>query len=105
MGYEITLRDRSIELVEGANAFAHDKSMTTFYLTGNARNTVDCWSSALACIRTEEILMIRQLHSAATTAATTARPGHQVAEERDSGRGEEQGVGSAEDGVRHLALA
>ncbi|MEZ5322290.1 MAG: hypothetical protein R2698_09495 [Microthrixaceae bacterium] len=71
MGYEITLRDRTTELVADADTYAHDKSMTTFYRTANARRTVDCWATPLASVRTEEILLIR-LHEAV---ACTAAPG------------------------------
>ena len=72
MGYEITLRDRSIELVNDADAFAHEKSMTTFYRTANSRQTIDCWSVPLASVRTDEILMIRQVELALATAAAPA---------------------------------
>ncbi len=57
----VTLRDHSVETVAGADAYAHERVMTTFYRTGNARGAVDCWSSALASFRTDEILMIRRV--------------------------------------------
>ena len=59
MGFEITLRDRTVELVVEADTYAHEKAMTTFYRTCNARRTVDCWSVPLASVRTDEILMIK----------------------------------------------
>lgn len=65
MGFEVTLRDNSTEFVEGADAFVHDKSMTTFYRTGNDRHAVDCWSVATAAIRTDDVRMIR-LHEGET---------------------------------------
>ena len=34
--------------------------MTTFYRTGNARRSIDCWSVPVASVRTDEILMIRE---------------------------------------------
>ncbi len=60
-GFEITLRDRTTESIGGADTFAHEKAMTTFYRTNNARRTVDCWSVPVASVRTDEILMIREL--------------------------------------------
>ncbi len=60
MRFEVTLRDQTAELIDGADAFSHDKSMTTFYRTGNERSAVDCWSVAVAAVRTDEILMIRR---------------------------------------------
>jgi len=58
MGYEITLRDRTRLLVDEADAFAHERTMTTFYRTANARHSVDCWAVPLASVRTDEILMV-----------------------------------------------
>jgi hypothetical protein len=59
MGYTVTLRDRSNEIVDGADAFCHERVMTTFFRTNNSRGAVDCWATALASFRTDEILMIR----------------------------------------------
>jgi len=59
MTYTVTLRDRTTETVEGADAFTHERVMTTFYRTANLRQAVDCWSTPLASFRTDEILMIR----------------------------------------------
>jgi hypothetical protein len=60
MGFDIMLRDNSTERVDGADAFAHERSMTTFYRTGNDRHAIDCWSVATAAVRTDQILMIRR---------------------------------------------
>lgn len=60
MGFEITLRDKSTEFIDEADAFAHEKSMTTFYRTANSRQTIDCWAISLASVRTDQILMIRR---------------------------------------------
>ncbi|NLA35010.1 MAG: hypothetical protein GX868_04890 [Actinobacteria bacterium] len=59
MAFEITFLDRTTHLIADADTFNHDKSMTTFYRTGNARGTIDCWSTPVASIRTDEILMVR----------------------------------------------
>lgn len=61
MSYTVTLRDRSVERVEEADAFSHERVMTTFYRTANTRGAVDCWSVPLASFRTDEILMIRRV--------------------------------------------
>ena len=68
MAFEITLRDRTVELVGDADTYAHEKSMTTFYRTNNARRTVDCWSVPVASVRTDEILLIKVADDAATAA-------------------------------------
>ena len=68
MAFQITLRDRSVEIVDEADTFAHDKSMTTFYRTGNARRSIDCWSVPVASVRTDEILLIREVADASTSA-------------------------------------
>jgi hypothetical protein len=60
MTYTVTLRDRTLELVDGADAFSHERLMTTFFRTNNDRGAVDCWSVPLASFRTDEILMIRR---------------------------------------------
>ena len=60
MTYTVTLRDRTQELVDGADAFSHERLMTTFFRTNNDRGAVDCWSVPLASFRTDEILMIRR---------------------------------------------
>ncbi|MFN8051309.1 MAG: hypothetical protein U0Q22_07740 [Acidimicrobiales bacterium] len=63
MPFQITLRDRSVEIIDEADTFAHDKTMTTFYRTGNARRAIDCWSVPVASVRTDEILMIREVET------------------------------------------
>lgn len=69
MAFEITFLDRTVQLVDDADTFAHDKSMTTFYRTGNARGTIDCWSIPVASVRTDEILMVRSVEAAAARVA------------------------------------
>lgn len=64
MAFEITFLDRTTHHIADADTFNHDKSMTTFYRTGNARGTIDCWSIPVASIRTDEILMVRAAQEA-----------------------------------------
>ena len=61
--FSITLRDHSTESIDGADTSFHEKVMTTFYRTDNARGAVDCWSTAMASFRTDEILAIRRLEA------------------------------------------
>lgn len=68
MTYAVTLRDRTVETVEGADAFAHEKLMTTFYRTSNSRRAIDCWATPLASFRTDEILMVRTCEAPAAQA-------------------------------------
>lgn len=58
--YEVTLRDRSVELVVGADAYQQEGPMTTFFHLGEGRDVVDCWSTRVASIRTADILIVRR---------------------------------------------
>jgi hypothetical protein len=58
--YEVTLKDRTIELVDGADAYQQEGQMTTFFATKDSRQVVDCWSSRVASFRTSEILIVRR---------------------------------------------
>lgn len=59
--FQITLKDRSVERIEGADAYQQEGSMTTFFRTGSGRNVVDTWSTRMASFRTSEVIMIRRL--------------------------------------------
>ncbi|MEJ5254931.1 MAG: hypothetical protein WHS89_06235 [Acidimicrobiales bacterium] len=63
--YQVTLRDRTVELVEGADAYQQEGQMTTFFATTSGRRVIDCWSTRVASFRTSEILAIRRLEHAA----------------------------------------
>ena len=75
--FSITLRDHTTESIDGADTYVHEKVMTTFYRTDNARGAVDCWSTAMASFRTDEILAIRRIEDAheAGAAASATYPG------------------------------
>lgn len=70
--YTVTLRDRTVEQIHGADAYATERTLTTFFRTANARGAVDCWSVAVASFRTDEILSIRRCES--DSAALDGRP-------------------------------
>ncbi len=57
--FSVTLRDGATEEVVGADAYAQEQSMTTFFRT-DGRRTVDCWAVRMASFRTEQILAVRR---------------------------------------------
>lgn len=71
--YEVTLRDRTVECVEGADAYQQEGPMTTFFRT-EGRSTVDSWSTRVASVRTVDVLLIRRREAvAAADGLTTLR--------------------------------
>lgn len=67
--YQITLKDRSTERIDGADAFQQEGPMTTFFRSGSGRSVVDTWSTRLASYRTSELFAIRRLDAMVTPAA------------------------------------
>jgi hypothetical protein len=61
--YEVTLRDRTVEFIDGADSYRQEGSMTTFFNRGEGREVVDCWSTRVASFRTSEVLIIRRIPS------------------------------------------
>ena len=59
--YQITMKDRTMERIEGADAYQQEGQMTTFFQTGSGRNVVDTWSTRVASFRTSEVVVIRRL--------------------------------------------
>jgi hypothetical protein len=59
--YEITLKDRTIEAVEAADAYRQEGQMTTFFATHDHRHVVDFSSERVASFRTSEVIIIRRL--------------------------------------------
>jgi hypothetical protein len=59
--YAVTLKDQTIEVIEGADAYQQEGQMTTFFCTATGRQVVDCWSTRVASFRTSEILIIRRV--------------------------------------------
>ena len=66
VGYEVVLKDRTVERIDGADAYQQEGPMTTFFATGPGRQVVDCWSSRLASFRTSEIIIIRRVDAPST---------------------------------------
>ena len=58
--YEVTLTEETIE-VRGADAYAPDGRMTTFYKCRADRDTVDSWSTRIASFRTADIVRIMRV--------------------------------------------
>ena len=69
--YEVTLRDRTVECVEGADAYQQEGPMTTFFCT-EGRSTVDSWSTRVASVRTADVLLIRRSAAGAAADGLTA---------------------------------
>jgi hypothetical protein len=62
MAFEITLTDESTEEVHGADSYAQEGPLTTFF--GNDRpRPLDSWSVKVASFRTDRIAKIRRLVS------------------------------------------
>lgn len=63
--FEIVLRDRTVEIVEGADAYQQEGPMTTFFRVGEGRSVVDCWATRMASFRTADLVMVRRIESEA----------------------------------------
>jgi hypothetical protein len=71
--FEVMLQDRSVELVEGADAYQQEGPMTTFFRRGDGRDLIDSWSVRMASFRTADLLVVRRRESVAASAATPLR--------------------------------
>jgi hypothetical protein len=78
--FEVILRDRSVESVEGADAYQQEGPMTTFFRRGDGRDVIDSWSTRVASFRTADLLVVRR-HEAGVGAGArpTAEPVHALA--------------------------
>ncbi len=70
--YQVTLKDRTVEWIDDADAYQQEGQMTTFFALGDERRVVDCWSTRLASFRTSEILIIRRRGDQGTYAPSQA---------------------------------
>jgi hypothetical protein len=71
--FVVTLLDRTVHEVAGADAYLHEGQMTTFFRTDAARQVVDSWATRLFSVRTSEILTIRRVDETVAAAETTRR--------------------------------
>jgi hypothetical protein len=58
--FEVMLRDRSVETVDGADAYQQEGTMTTFFRRGHGREVIDSWSTRIASFRTADLLVVRR---------------------------------------------
>jgi hypothetical protein len=63
--YEVKLKDGTVEMIEGADAYQPDGQFTTFFAIEAGRSTVDCWSVRIASIRSAEIVAVWRRAAAA----------------------------------------
>lgn len=56
--FEVKLKDGTVEIIEGADAFQPDGQFTTFFALEEGRSAVDCWSVRMASIRSAEIVAV-----------------------------------------------
>jgi hypothetical protein len=62
--FAVTLADRTVEVIDGADAYQQEGQMTTFFANGSGRQVVDCWSTRVASFRTNDVVIIRRLERA-----------------------------------------
>jgi hypothetical protein len=58
--FEVMMQDRSLELVDGADAYQQEGPMTTFFRRGEGRDVIDTWSTRVASFRTADLLVVRR---------------------------------------------
>jgi hypothetical protein len=58
--FEVTLRDHTVDVIEGADAYQQEGPMTTFFRHGDGREAIDAWSVRIASLRTADIVAIRR---------------------------------------------
>jgi hypothetical protein len=74
--FQVTLRDKSVETVDGADAYQQEGPMTTFFRRGDGRAVIDSWSTRVASFRTADLMVIRRREAGA---AGTVGPIHALA--------------------------
>jgi len=62
--YEVTVADGVID-VDGANAYAPDGTMTTFYRCRDGRHTIDSWATRIVSFRTTDIRRVVRIEAPA----------------------------------------
>lgn len=71
--YEVTLKDRTVEHIDNADAYQQEGPMTTFFRITSGRQVVDSWSIRLASFRTTDVVAVRR-HEEAAAAALPVMP-------------------------------
>ncbi len=59
--HEITMKDQSVERIDGADAYAQEGPLTTFFRTDPDRGLIDRWSVRLASFRTADLMAVRRV--------------------------------------------
>lgn len=70
--YLVTLKDGTIETVDGADTYEQEGPLTTFFRHAPDRHVVDCWSMRLMSIRTTEISAVRRVERTDATRLAVA---------------------------------
>ena len=60
MTFEVVLRDDVVEEIDGADGYAQEGPLTTFFDNGARSGGLGCWSVKLASYRTGDIVRIRR---------------------------------------------
>jgi len=58
--FEVSLRDRTVDVIDGADAYQQEGPMTTFFRCGEGREAIDSWSVRIASLRTSDIVAIHR---------------------------------------------
>ena len=64
------MQDRSLELVDGADAYQQEGPMTTFFRRGEGRDVIDSWSTRVASFRTADLIAVRRRDRTAVESGT-----------------------------------
>jgi hypothetical protein len=59
MSYEVTLKAKVVEVIEGADAYIQEGPLTTFFEGRDGRTVLDAWTRRLASFRTADIVSVR----------------------------------------------
>ena len=60
MTFEVVLPDEVVEQIDGADGYAQEGPLTTFFDNGARPGGLGCWSVKLASYRTGDIVRIRR---------------------------------------------
>lgn len=63
ISYRVTVKDGVEHVIDDADAYLQEGTMTTFFSTDGGRAVVDCWSTRVASFRTSEVVIVRRVVS------------------------------------------